>query len=113
MIQNRYRPHVKWIERNVPEIANRGPIFVERTIRSAENATRPLPSVIRFVGIFLAIFGGQYVADMFFSYGEQRLEYNIVNVAFIVVGVLVTFRIADHIVNRKIGLIVDRAESDT
>ena len=107
MFKNRYRPYVRWIERNIPELSNRGPIYIERTIRSAENAARPFPSIIRFVGFFLAIYGGQSVADMFFSYGEQRLEYNIVLVAFIVVVILVTSRIADHLVHRKIECFTD------
>ena len=110
MFKNRYRPHVRWIEQNIPELSNRGPIYVERTIRSAENATRPYPSVIRFVGFFLAIYGGQSVADMFFSYREERLEYNIVLIAFVVVVILITTRIADHLVHKKIELFTDRME---
>jgi len=102
MFKSRYRPYVKWIESNIPDLSNRGPIYIERTIRSAENAARPFPAIIRFVGFFLAIYGGQSIADMFFSYGEQRLEYNIVLIAFIAVVILVTTRIADHLVHRKI-----------
>ena len=110
MFKNRYKPYHKWIERNIPELSNRGPVYVDRTIRSADNAARPFPSVIRFVGIFAAIFGGQSIADMFFSYGEQRLEYNIVLVTFVVIVFLITSRVADSFVHRKIQLLAESTE---
>ena len=51
--------------------------------------------------------GGQSIADMFFSYEEQRLQYNIVLIAFVVVVILITIRIADHLVNRKLEFFAD------
>ena len=110
MFKNRNKPYIEWIERNVPELSNRGQIYVERTIRRAENETQPLPSVIRFVGFLAGFYGAQSIADVFFSYREQRLEYNIVLIAVMVVVILITAKVADHLVHRKIRLIADSTE---
>ena len=110
MFKNLNQPYMKWVERNVPNLAKRGRLDVERTIQRAEKSAGFLPSAIRLIGILSAIVGGHAIADGFYSYADQRLKYNIVLFVVIIFIVLISAKIADALVHREIQRIADSME---
>jgi len=73
-----------------------------RSIRSAELTAQPFSGLVRVGGMMLAVLGGQWMADKFYVYGEQKLEYNLVMLAVVVSVIFATTRISDNLVHRKI-----------